>query len=317
MRDLKVKEEDTSSKYDIEIYNVSKKYSLKGSKKEILALKNVNLKIKKGEIFGLLGPNGAGKTTLISILATLLRPSSGFAKVCGYNVLKESWAVKENIGLMFGSEMIYHRLTGYRNLKFFCKLYGIKDFKKKISNIAEELELTNWLDQYVSFYSSGMKLKLALARVLLLDPKILFLDEPTIGLDPKSVNWTVKFLLNLKKTIFLTSHQMNVVQKLCDRIAFLKKGTILKVDTQENFRKLIAERIRIEVEISNQRDILINTLKTLDFVDQIEKTSKNITFFIKNETDFPKLFNSLKNYPITSFNQLKPNLEDIFIRLGD
>jgi ABC-2 type transport system ATP-binding protein len=121
------------SEYDIEIFNLTKKYSLKGKKKKILALNNVDLKIRKGEIFGLLGPNGAGKTTMVSILCTLLQPTSGTAYINGYNVVEESWAIKENIGVMFGNEMIYYRLTGYRNLKYFCKLYGVKVLQISIS----------------------------------------------------------------------------------------------------------------------------------------------------------------------------------------
>ena len=171
-----IKMSNTSLKYDIEIFNMSKVYDLKGKGKSIAALKNINLKVNSGEIFGLLGPNGAGKTTLVSILTTLIQPTSGYAIILGHNILKDAWFVKENVGLMLGGEMIYHRLTGYKNLKFYCKLYGIKDYQSKIKNLAEIFDLTEWLNQYVGKYSKGMKLKLALARILLIEPKILFLD---------------------------------------------------------------------------------------------------------------------------------------------
>ncbi|MFW9895924.1 MAG: ABC transporter ATP-binding protein [Candidatus Thorarchaeota archaeon] len=219
--------------YDIEIFNLSKDYKLKGKGNKIQALNNINLKIKKGEIFGLLGPNGAGKTTMVSILVTLLQPTSGYAMILGHNLLKEPWYVRENVGVMFGSEMIYHRLTGYKNLKFFCKLYGINNYREKINELTELFNIKNWLKEYVGNYSKGMKLKLALTRVLLIDPKILFLDEPMLGLDPKSVKDVIEILKSLNKTILLTSHQMDIVQRICDKIAFLKQGTIVKVDTKK------------------------------------------------------------------------------------
>lgn len=310
---------DTSKydgEYDIEIFNLTKKYSLKGKNTSINALNNVNFKVKKGEIFGLLGPNGAGKTTMVSILTTLIQPSSGYATILGHNILKEGWFVRENCGLMLGGEMIYTRLTGYRNLKFFCKLYGIKNYKSKIYEISEKFNLDKWLNQYVSSYSKGMQLKLALARVLLIEPKILFLDEPMLGLDPKTVREVIGFLRNLKTTIFLTSHQMNIVSKLCQRVAFLKEGNILKIDTQENFKKLITDKIKIQVDISKNRKEFIHSLNNLDFVSDVNDNRENIEFFIDNEEYFPELFKLLKDYPIIHFNEINPSLEDVFIKLS-
>lgn len=301
--------------YDIEIYNLTKKYPIRGKDRFITALDNVNLKVKKGEIFGLLGPNGAGKTTMVSILTTLLQPTSGYATILGHNILKKSWFVKENIGLMLGSDLIYRRLTGYKNLKFFSKIYGIKDYKEKINNLMEKLNLNKWLNQYVSNYSAGMKLKLALARVLLIDPKILFLDEPMLGLDPKSVEIVIEILKNLKKTIFLTSHQLNIVSRLCDRIAFLKDGKILKIDTQANLRKLIADKIKFSVKVSKNKNELIQSLNRLEFINEVVENQNEITFFIDNESYYPKLLGFLKDYPVINFNELKPSLNDVFLKL--
>lgn len=252
---------------------------------------------------------------MVSILTTLLQPTSGYATLFGHNISKEAWFVKENVGLMLGGEMIYLRLTGYRNLKFFCKLYGIKNYKEKIKELMELFNLSNWLNQYASNYSQGMKLKLALARVLLLEPKILFLDEPMLGLDPNSVKDVIQILKNLNITIFLTSHQMNIVSKLCDRIAFLKEGKILMVDTQENFKKIISEKIKFQIEVSTKRHELINNLNKLDFVSRINDNDDNIIFSINNDNDLPKLLGILKDYPIIHFNELRPTLEDVFIKL--
>ena len=146
------KNENFNSEYDIEILNLTKNYKIKGKKKEIRALDNINLKVKKGEILGLLGPNGAGKTTMVSILTTLIQPTSGSAKILGHDILKNKRFVKENVGLMLGGDMIYYRLTGYRNLRFYSKIYNVKDYNKKINEIAEKLNLTEWLHQYVENY---------------------------------------------------------------------------------------------------------------------------------------------------------------------
>jgi len=302
--------------YDIEIFNLTKTYTLRGKNNFIKALDNINLKIKQNEIFGLLGPNGAGKTTLVSILTTLLQPTTGYATIYGRNILKESWFIKENVGLMFGGEMIYLRLTGYRNLKYYCKLYGIKDYKTKINELAERFDIKEWLDQYVGSYSKGMKLKLALARILLIEPKILILDEPMLGLDPKSVKKTTNLLKNLHKTILLTSHQMDVVSNLCDRIAFLKEGKILKVDTQENFKKMISERLKIQVELTSNKNKFVQSLSKLDFVSEITESDGKILFFIENENFYQILFTFLKDYPITHFNEIRPTLDDVFIKLA-
>jgi len=295
---------------------LSNAYDLKGKNKTIIALNKINLKIKPGEIFGLLGPNGAGKTTLVSILTTLLQPTSGYATIFGHNISKESWYVKENVGLMFGKEMIYYRLTGYRNLKFFCKIYGIKDYKRKINEIMKFLNLSEWLGQFVSNYSQGMKLKLALARVLLTEPKLLFLDEPMLGLDPNTVKEVIEILKDLNITIFLTSHQMNVVSKLCDRIAFLKEGTILNVDTQENFKKMISDEIKFQIKVSGNKNELVTHLNQLDFVRGINDEDGNIIISIDNENYLPKLLGFLKDYPVIHLNELRPTLEDVFIKLS-
>ncbi len=312
-----VKNDDpSSSKYDIEVFNLTKKYSLKQKNKEIFALRNINLKVKKGEIFGLLGPNGAGKTTMVSILTTLLRPTSGYATILGQNILEKPWFVKENIGLMLGGDMIYNRITGYKNLKFFSKIYGVKNYKTKITDLAEIFNLSKWVNQYVSSYSRGMKLKLALMRVLLIDPKVLFLDEPLLGLDPNGIVEISDILKNIKKTIFFTSHQMDIVQKLCNRIAFLKQGEIIKIDTQENFRKLISTKKKIELRILKDKDKIVQSLTKLDFVSEINVNENKIIFFIDDENNYPDLFDYLKNYRITQFNEIIPTLDDVFIKLS-
>ncbi|MFX1258131.1 MAG: ATP-binding cassette domain-containing protein [Promethearchaeota archaeon] len=302
----------------VETFDLTKIYKMKKAE-PILALNNVNISIEKGEIFGLLGPNGAGKTTLVEILTTLLQPTSGYAEVLGFNILKYPNKIKQKIGLMLGDEIIYYRLSGYDNLKFFCRIYGIKNYKEKVRSITTQLGIYNWLDQLVEKYSRGMKLRLALSRVLLIEPEILFLDEPMLGLDPESVKKVVNILLNLKKTktILLTSHQMHIVEQTCDRIAFLNKGIILKVDTQEAFKKLVRETIHIKIEInSKKKKELIKELNDLNFIIEFIDEKNGGIIHIKDKKDYPELLKVLSNYPILKVQEIEPNLDDIFIELS-
>jgi len=189
------------------------------------AVDNVSFNIKKGAILGLLGPNGAGKTTIIKILCGLMQPTSGYALINGKPAEKQ----QKKIGLVLGPTMIYHRMTGYDNLEYYAKLYGVNDIDKKINELCDEFGIKNWLDEYVEHYSIGMKVKLTLIRALLHDPEILILDEPTLGLDIKTSEELRKKILNLNKTILLTTHYLEEAKKLSDKIIILKKGQISKI----------------------------------------------------------------------------------------
>jgi len=317
MNSKNIEENETMEEnYAIETFNLTKRYRMRGKVQQLTALNNVNLKIKEGEIFGLLGPNGAGKTTLVSILTALIQPSEGYAKILGRNVLKEKYFIKKNVGLMLGGDMIYYRLTGYRNLKFFGNIYNVNDYDKKIKEIVELLGLTNKLHQLVETYSSGMKVKLALARILLVAPKVLFLDEPMLGLDPMIVNQIITVLKNLNKTILVTSHQMNVVEALCSKIGFLKDGNILKVDTKENFVKFLQKEIKIQIQIELNKVLdLTDELNTLNYISNIESKKEIVIFNIKDRKCYPKIFGILQKYPIIQIKEIETSLEDVFIKM--
>lgn len=298
----------------IETFNLSKTYLLKG-KKRIQALEDVSIQIEEGEKFGLLGPNGAGKTTLISILSTLIQPSSGYAIIDGYNVLKRPNKIKSKIALMLGNEMIYYRLTGYSNLKFFCKVCDVKDYKKKILDVAREFEIEKWLNEYVEKYSSGMKCKLSLCRVLLSDPKILFLDEPTLGLDVKTTNFIINKLKNSSETIFLTSHNMDVVEKLCTKIAFINNGKILKIGSKVELSKILHKSLKIFIGVNKNKHELQQELEQQDFVINVKNKENGLSIELLNRKYYNKLFPLFEKYVITKIQEKDTSVEDLFLKM--
>lgn len=299
----------------IETFDLSKKYKLKGKKKEVFALNKVNISIKEGEIFGLLGPNGAGKTTMIQILTTLIQPTSGYAIIDGFNVLKKPKQIRRRIGLMLGSEMLYYRLTAYDNLCFFSEIYNIPNYKKKIIDLSNEFGLETWLNQYVENFSSGMKMKLALVRTLLLNPKILFLDEPTLGLDVKTKEFIVNKLQNINKTIFLCSHDMNLVDKVCDRVGFINKGKILKIGTKGEIKKVMEKEIKVEIEINENKSQLKSEINHQQFTIEIIDTNKGFIIFIKDRKYYKDLLSILSKYSVLRVNEEKASIEELFIKI--
>ena len=299
----------------IETFDLTKKYKLRGGKKEIRALKNINLSVKAGEIFGLLGPNGAGKTTMLQILTTLIQPTSGYAIIDGYNILKNPIKAKDRIALMLSSKMIYLRLTAYDNLKYFCKIYDVKNYKDKINHMVEEFGLKKWLYQYVEKFSSGMKMKLALCRTFLLEREILFLDEPTLGVDVKSVSFIVDKIKNSGCTIFLTSHDMGVVEKLCSRVAFLNKGRVLKIGTKEEIKKFEQTEINIEIELIKNKKELISELSQQDFVNNLIDTEKGFIVSLKSRNSYKKLLLILGKFNILKIKEHDLSLEDLFLKI--
>ena len=259
----------------IETFDITKLYRLKSGRKDIKALNSVTLSVEEGEIFGLLGPNGAGKTTMIQILTTLIQPTRGYALIDGYNIVKNPLKVQNKIALMLGSKMIYHRLTGYDNLKFFCKIYDVPNYKRKIFDMIEDFGLKKWLHQYVEKYSSGMKMKLALCRTFLLNRKILFLDEPTLGIDVETISFIVKKIKNSNSTIFITSHDMSFIERVCDRIAILNNGKVLKIGTKEEIQQLEHTQINIEIGVKDNKNKLKQELNQQDYISNLIKTENS------------------------------------------
>ena len=297
----------------IEAINLTKVYKLRGKNKEVRALDGLNLFIKKGEIFGLVGPNGAGKTTFIDILTTIRSITSGEAYIDGFNVHTETAKAKSRISLMLGAGMNYTGLTGYSNLKYYAKIYRINNYKQKINELAKSFGLENWLDQYVLRYSTGMVVKLAICRTLLLDRPILLLDEPARGLDVKTKDFMIKVFKESNKTILVTSHNMDLVEELCDHIAFIQNGKIIKVGKKEEILKSLKEsEVQIETTIGKNIKQLFIELKDLDYVRNVEKNSKGLKINIINRDYYNDLISVLTKYRIQHINEIELSITDVF-----
>lgn len=222
----------------IDAKNLTKKYN------HFTAVDNVSFTIKKGEVFGFLGPNGAGKTTTIRMLCTLLRPTSGSALVAGYDIVKNPNAVREHIGLVAEKIILYDRLTAMENLHFFGKLYHLPNqiINQRATKWLKLLKMDKWANKLVGTFSTGMKQRINIARALLTEPEVLFLDEPTLGLDPQTSRAIRDFIKDLKShkvTVVLTTHIMPEAEELSDRIAIIDQGKIIALDTPDNLKKMV------------------------------------------------------------------------------
>ncbi|MCK4377003.1 MAG: ATP-binding cassette domain-containing protein [Actinomycetia bacterium] len=285
--------------------------------KNLTAVNEVSFNVNEGEIFGFLGPNGAGKTTTIDMLCTLLSPTSGEAVLNGYDVTKNRNKVRQCIGLVFQDPSLDDWLTAKENLEFHAMVYNIerKIAKKRIDEVLEIVELKDRKNDLVLNFSGGMKRRLEIARGLIHYPKVLFLDEPTLGLDPQTRNRVWEYIRDLKEkeniTIFLTTHYMDEAEN-CDRIAIIDVGKIIAMDTPINLKKRVRGDI-ITVETSDNRS-LNEELK--------KKKVKNIIFY-NNKIQF-EVYDSEKFIPkfikeskeeIISISARKPTLDDVFLSL--
>lgn len=222
----------------IEVHSLSRHFSLKakGKRHTLKAVDSISLSVQPGELFGFLGPNGAGKSTTIAMLTTLLNPTSGAATVAGYDIVKQRNHVRDAIGIIFQQTTLDDKLTAYENLDFHGVLYNMtkSDRKKRITNLLDMVELTDRMDTIVQQFSGGMKRRLEIARGLMHFPQILFLDEPTIGLDPQTRDHIWRYIERVRKdhamTIFLTTHYLDEVEN-CDRVAIIDGGKIIDLDT--------------------------------------------------------------------------------------
>lgn len=320
----------------VEALNLSKRFItregsalFRGKRKVVEALKDVSFEIHEGEIFGLLGPNGAGKTTTIKILSTLLIPDSGDAWVYGYHVVREARRVRESIGVsLYSDRGFYWKLSGRENLLYFASLYHLDPgySKDRVDELLALLGLEEDADRLVEEYSTGMKSKLNIARALLHDPPILFLDEPTIGLDPHSARKVREVVVDLKKkgkTVLLTTHNMFEADLLSDRVAIINKGRIITVGPPLQLKKSIAKHDVVEVEVLGLQDSgFLEKLKALPgiqnlayrFVDPASGRAEVRVIF--NGDDVLKSVLGLlleSRVKVLSVRSVEPTLEDVFV----
>jgi ABC-2 type transport system ATP-binding protein len=264
-------------KFAIELFNLTKKFTT------VNVVDNLNLKIEQGEVFGLLGPNGAGKTTTLMMLTTLIQPTDGTALVNGYDIKKEAGKVRKSIGIVFQDPSSDDILTGYENLKLHAMLYDIPDsiVESKISEVLKLVDLEDRKKDLVKNYSGGMRRRLEIARGLMHQPTVLFLDEPTLGLDPQAREHVWEYIRRLasekKMTIVLTTHYMEEADLLCNRIAIIDKGKVVALDTPGNLKKIIGGDI-IRIKSPNPN---VEAVKKLDFVKKVEMVDGTVSITVE------------------------------------
>jgi ABC-2 type transport system ATP-binding protein len=332
----------------IQITNLTKKYG------ELKAVDNVSLSIRKGEIFGLLGPNGAGKTTLIHMLCTILRPASGTALVNGFDIIKEPDKVRKSLGIVFQDPSSDDDLTAYENMEFHAMIYDVSVKREDILELLRLVELDEKADSFVKTFSGGMKRRLEITRGLLHHPKVLFLDEPTLGLDTQTRHkiWDyIRKIANEKEmTIILTTHYMEEADGICDRIAIIDEGKIKTVSSPKELKnnlndykfiiKLIKKRGYLEFEKELERSIKrrkigvditdititqnnagkgVNANEViLEIYLKIEnKSEKSDALLIDALISVKDALKEIKNFEITSIDIHKPTLDDVFIHYTD
>ena len=302
-------------KYAIRVENLTKDFN------GFVAVDSISFNVKRGELFGLLGPNGAGKTTTINMLSTLLKSTSGYAELEGLDVSKNKDAVRNNIGIVFQDPALDNRLTGRENLEFHAMMYGIgkEERRKRIKEVLELVELTDKANTLVENYSGGMKRRLEIARGLIHKPKVLFLDEPTLGLDVQTRRHIWDYIKKLNKesgiTIILTTHYMEEADYLCDRLAIIDHGKIVALNTPNKLKdELGGDVVSLEVN-RNIRDLL-NRLKNLKWIKTMKEHDGILSLTTwKGEKRIPGLIEAAKKIGVTvdSVNLHKPSLDDVFL----
>ncbi len=301
----------------------------KERKETVRALQNVDLTIQKGELFGLLGPNGAGKTTLIKILSTLLLPSSGEAKVLGHDVEKEPIAIRQRINMVSGGETSgYGLLTVRENLWMFSQLYGMptKVANNRINALLKELKLEHKKNSKVRTLSTGLRQKANMIRGFMTDPELIFLDEPTLGLDVNASRLIRDFIKKWMKskpgrTVLLTTHYMMEAEELCDRVAIINDGKVLACDTPANLKKLIHQDSTLKLEIRQIEDFSefegIPGVKSFTHDQIVEAGITRLKFILEGDATVADIVAAVpkSGSKIVSVEKIEPTLEDVFVTL--
>ncbi len=315
----------------IEVENLRRVYkvtigTLRRTTKEVVAVDDISFQVEPGELFGLLGPNGAGKTTTVKMLTTLLIPTGGKALVLGHDVVRHADAVRPRIGFIFGGERgLYWRLSAIDNLRYFGSLYHVEPevAHKRIPFLLDLVGLADRAKEKVEGYSRGMKQRLHIARTLLHDPEMLFLDEPTIGLDPvgaRELRGVIRNLQAEKKTILLTTHYMFEADALCQRTAVINHGRIIALDTPEGLKRHVRDLSIVELEVFGIAESVLERLRALPFVETVSVEDQDQRQSLRVHTPrgseaLPDLLAALEGTRIGRVTVREPTLEDAYVRL--
>jgi ABC-2 type transport system ATP-binding protein len=311
---------DLDNESIIDVKNLTKAFG------DFVAVDNITFDMKKGEIFGLLGPNGAGKSTTIRMLSTLTRPTKGTATISGFDVVKQDNEVRKLIGIVSEKMIMYNRLTARENLWFFGNLFGMQkeELNRRIDELLQLVQLTKWKKAQVGTFSTGMKQRMNIIRALLNTPQVLFLDEPTLGLDPQSTVEIREFIRKLNQehntTILITTHMMGEADMLCDRIGIIDHGKIVALDTPTNLKNTIsgANTTILTLEISNLASDLIEAVRDLKCVETVsQENSSHIKIHAHGDDAFDSIIDVIraKKGNIVTMQNIQPTLEDVFLHI--
>ncbi len=301
--------------YAIKVENLTKKFN------GLVAVDHLSFSVESGELFGLLGPNGAGKTTTINVLSTLLDPTSGYGEVASFDISRHKDDVRKSIGIVFQEPALDIKLTGKENLEFHAMMYGIgKELRReRIKEVLRLVDLTDKADVLVENYSGGMKRRLEIARGLIHRPKVLFLDEPTLGLDTQTRRHIWDYIRDLNQksdvTIILTTHYMEEADYLCERVAIIDYGKIVAMDSPSKLKDILGGDV-VSLEIEGRSDALLSHLRELDWIKTMASHNNNLSLTMeKGERRIPELINMANKdgVDVVCVHLRKPSLEDVFL----
>ena len=312
---------DSNGESMIKVENLTKVFN-----RNFVAVDHVSFDVKKGEILGLLGPNGAGKSTTLRILSTLERPTSGTATIGGYDIVKDDTEVRKLIGIVSEKMIMYNRLTARENLWFFGNLFDMprSELNQRIDQLLDLVNLTKWKNTQVGTFSTGMRQRMNVVRALLNKPRVLFLDEPTLGLDPQSSVEIRDFVKKLNRedgtSIIVTTHTMVDADVLCDRIAIIDHGKVVALETSANLKKMIAggDTTVLKLDIANLTADLLGTIRKLECVTSVsQESSTQVRLLARGDEAFDNVIDAVRKEggKISSMESVQPTLEDVFLHI--
>ena len=296
------------------IFKVGKKHD-----KELKAVDELSLEVHEGEVFGFLGPNGAGKTTTVRMLTSLIRPTSGTAQVAGFQVGKDDIDIRRSVGLLTESPGMYERLSAEKNLRIFAELYDVPDVTKAVNKYLSLFGLWDRRSDPVGSYSKGMRQKLAVARALLHEPKVVFFDEPTTGLDPEAARIVRDFILDFKsegRTIFMTTHNLDEAERLCDRVAIFKQS-LLALDSPTNLRQKVFGR-KVVFHLNTVSPLWLPMIQALDGVNLAEQKENKLIVGLSDPEKLNPVITRLlveQGAEIQFIGEVRQSLEQVYLEM--